>query len=78
MAKGKMMKEKEKRAGAGEREGEEHAGYGQSCVAALVGSDSTPQGDLFVVGDAFLKNWYTTFNYGGGGVKPSVSFAQAV
>lgn len=61
---------------AGERE--EHAAYGQSCVAALVGTESTPQGDLFVVGDAFLKNWYTTFSYGGGGVKPSVSFAQAV
>ena len=53
---------------------------GQNCVAALVGTDVTPAGNLFVVGDAFLKNWYTVFNYRDAGVggKASVSFAQAV
>ena len=63
----------------GEGEGEvQHAGYVQNCVAALVGTDGTPEGDLFVVGDAFLKNWYTVFNYKDVGGRPSVSFAQAV
>lgn len=50
----------------------------QMCVAAIVGTDVSPQGDLFVVGDPFLKNWYTTFSYAGAGGQPSVSFAQAV
>ena len=55
-----------------------HDGSVQNCVAALVGTDGTPGENLFVVGDAFLKNWYTTFSYGSGGGRPSVSFAEAV
>ncbi len=54
------------------------AGSGESCVAAVVGADVTPGENVFVVGDAFLKSWYTVFNYGGKGGRPSVSFAQAV
>ena len=64
--------------GEGEAEAEAHDGSVQNCVAALVGTDGTPGENLFVVGDAFLKNWYTTFSYGSGGGRPSVSFAEAV
>ena len=55
-------------------------GYVQNCVAALGGTSDTPPGGLFVVGDAFLKSWYTVFNYqdASAGGRPSVSFAQAV
>lgn len=59
-------------------EGEADEGYVEECVAAIVGTDVSPQGDLYVVGDAFLKNWYTTFNYVGTGGKPSVNFAEAI
>lgn len=59
---------------------EDDGGEGEDCVAAIVGTDVAPEENLFVVGDAFLKSWYATFNYvdadAGGG--PSVSFAQAV
>ena len=64
--------------GEGEAEAEAHDGSVQNCVAALVGTDGTPGENLFVVGDAFLKNWYTTFSFGSGGGRPSVSFAEAV
>ena len=65
--------------GDAKAEAEAHDGSSvQNCVAALVGTDGTPGENLFVVGDAFLKNWYTTFSYGSGGGRPSVSFAEAV
>lgn len=53
-------------------------GNGDTCVAAIVGSDVVPQENLYVVGDAFLKNWYTTFNYVNSDGGPSVSFAKGV
>lgn len=49
-----------------------------SCVAAIVGTDVDPQENLYVVGDAFLKNWYSTFNYVNANGGPSVSFAAAI
>ena len=52
--------------------------YGENCVAAIVGTNVSPQENLYVVGDAFLKNWYTTFNYVNAGGGPSVGFAEAV
>lgn len=65
-------------AGAVEGAGEADDASTETCVAAIVGTDVSPQGDLYVVGDAFLKNWYTTFNYVDAGGQPSVSFAEAV
>lgn len=50
----------------------------ESCVAAIVGTDVDPQENLYVVGDAFLKSWYTTFNYVNADGGPSVSFAAAI
>ena len=61
-----------------EGDGEAEYGYGGNCVAAVVGTDVAPQENLYVVGDAFLKNWYTTFNYVNAGGGPSVGFAEAV
>lgn len=58
--------------------GEADDGDAENCVAAIVGTDDTPQADVYVVGDAFLKNWYTTFNYVSAGGGPSVSLAKAV
>lgn len=64
------------RMGRGKRQTDD--GDGENCVAAIVGTDVAPQENLYVVGDAFLKNWYTTFNYVNSDGGPSVSFAEAV
>ena len=66
------------RAGAVKGAEREDDGYAENCVAAIVGADVAPQENLYVVGDAFLKNWYTTFNYVNAGGGPSVSFAEAL
>ncbi|KAF2086188.1 acid protease, partial [Saccharata proteae CBS 121410] len=48
------------------------------CVAALAGFDISPTENLYVVGDTFLKNWYSIYNYNNANGGPSVSFAKAV
>lgn len=48
------------------------------CVAGIAGGDIDPVDNLYVVGDVFIKNWYSIFNYVNAGGKPSVSFAKAV
>lgn len=64
------------RMGKGKRQAD--GGDGENCVAAIVGTDVAPGENLYVVGDAFLKNWYTTFNYVNADGGPSVSLAEAV
>ncbi|CAK4030641.1 Aspartic protease [Lecanosticta acicola] len=47
------------------------------CLASVIGGDLDPTENLYVVGDAFLKNWYSTFHYD----SPSsayVAFAKSV
>ncbi|KAM3418932.1 hypothetical protein BST61_g4890 [Cercospora zeina] len=47
------------------------------CVAGIAGADLSPTENLWIVGDTFLKNWYSTFQY----VNPQkayVNFAKAV
>ncbi|CAD6573198.1 MAG: hypothetical protein ASARMPRED_005930 [Alectoria sarmentosa] len=61
-----------------EEEGDGVENKYENCVAAVVGTDVSPQENLYVVGDAFLKNWYTTFNYVNAGGGPSVGFAEVV
>lgn len=70
--------EREVAARGAKRARQAHDSDGESCVAAIVGSDVAPDENLYVVGDAFLKNWYTTFNYVDANGGPSVSFAEAV
>lgn len=53
-------------------------GGGQDCVAAIVGTDMGPEGNLYVLGDAFLKSWYSVFSFGSAGGRASVSFAEAM
>lgn len=49
------------------------------CLGAIVGADLDPTQNLYVVGDTFLKNWYSIYNYvNAPGGKPSVSFAKSV
>jgi hypothetical protein len=52
---------------------------GPTCVAGIVGADLFGPGqNLWVVGDTWLKNWYSVYSYTGAGGKPSVSFARAI
>lgn len=46
------------------------------CLSTIMGADLDPTQNLYVVGDSFLKNWYSTYNYNGGA--PQVEFAEAV
>ncbi|KAI6959199.1 hypothetical protein KC329_g17437, partial [Hortaea werneckii] len=48
------------------------------CLASIAAFDIRPQENLYVVGDAFLKNWYSIYSYDGANGRPSVSFAKAV
>lgn len=41
------------------------SGSGGYCIASVVGADLGPTQNLYVVGDSFLKNWYSTFHYDG-------------
>lgn len=52
-------------------------GTGASCTAAIIGVDIEPGESFYVVGDTFLKSWYSTFSYGTAG-QATVSFAKAV
>jgi cathepsin D len=45
------------------------------CVAGIAAEDISPSENLYVVGDVFLKNWYSIYSYAG---SASVSFAKAV
>lgn len=47
---------------------------GGLCLGGIAGADLQPTENLYVVGDGFLKNWYSIYNYDNGA---SVSFAKA-
>lgn len=49
----------------------------QLCISAIAGADISPTTNLYVVGDTFLKNWYSIYSYNNAGGKPSVSFAKS-
>ncbi|KAK5171894.1 uncharacterized protein LTR77_003531 [Saxophila tyrrhenica] len=49
----------------------------QYCLGSVAGADINPGLNLYVVGDTFLKNWYSIYSYNNDGGKPSVSFAKA-
>jgi hypothetical protein len=47
------------------------------CMAGLSGTD-VDDFDMFVVGDTFLKNWYSVFSYSANHDKPAVLFAPSI
>ncbi|KXT11479.1 hypothetical protein AC579_2420 [Pseudocercospora musae] len=44
----------------------------QLCIAGIAGADLDPTEELYVVGDTFLKNWYSTYQY----VSPQKAFVN--
>lgn len=46
------------------------------CIAGIAAADLDPTQNLYVVGDAFLKNWYSIYHFGGA-KDTYVGFAKA-
>lgn len=48
------------------------------CIAGLAGADLTDIENLYVVGDTFIKNWYTVFSYDGSDGEPAVLLGTSI
>lgn len=48
------------------------------CLSGLIGGDLTTTENLYVVGDVFIKNWYTVMSYSGSDGSPAVLFAPSI
>lgn len=53
------------------------ANQAKYCLSAIAGADIDPTQNLYVVGDTFLKSWYSIYSYTSTGGKPSVGFAKS-
>lgn len=53
----------------------EAGGY---CIAGFSGGDLTGLDDFYIVGDTFIKNWYSVFSYSASDGAPAVLFAPNV
>ncbi|KAF2720717.1 aspartyl protease [Polychaeton citri CBS 116435] len=53
-------------------------GDGSFCLGAIASGDLDPTQNLYVVGDTFLKNWYSIYSYTQNGGRPAVGFAKSV
>lgn len=51
---------------------------GDTCMSAIMGSGTFEEGDnLYVLGDAWLKGWWSVYGYDDSGMPASVGFAQS-
>lgn len=48
------------------------------CIAGLMGGDLTSTENLYVVGDVFIKNWYTVMSFDASSGSPAVLFAPSI
>lgn len=48
------------------------------CIAGLAGGDISESQNLYVVGDTFIKNWYTVMSYTANDGAPAVLFAPSI
>jgi cathepsin D len=51
---------------------------GGYCIAGFSGGDLTGLDDFYIVGDTFIKNWYSVFSFSASGGSPAVLFAPNV
>lgn len=54
-----------------------NSALGGTCIAAIAAADLDPTENLYVVGDSFLKNWYSIYSFTSNGGSPAVLFAAA-
>lgn len=48
------------------------------CLAGFAGLDIYTDENLYIVGDTFIKNWYTVFSYDAYDGEPAVLFAPSI
>lgn len=48
------------------------------CIAGFMGGDVSSTENLYVVGDTFIKNWYTVMSYSASDGSPAVLFAPSL
>lgn len=48
------------------------------CLAGLAGIDLTDIENLYVIGDTFIKNWYTVFSYDASDGEPAVLLGTSI
>lgn len=48
------------------------------CIAGFMGGDISTTENLYVVGDTFIKNWYTVMSYSASDGSPAVLFAPSI
>ncbi|KUI67760.1 Cathepsin E [Cytospora mali] len=48
------------------------------CIAGFMGGDISTTENLYVVGDTFIKNWYTVMSYTGSNGSPAVLFSPNI
>jgi cathepsin D len=48
------------------------------CIAGFMGGDISTAENLYVVGDTFIKNWYTVMSYSASDGSPAVLFAPSI
>lgn len=48
------------------------------CIAGFMGGDISTTENLYVVGDTFIKNWYTVMSYSASNGSPAVLFAPSI
>lgn len=53
-------------------------GLENMCIAGFAGLDLYADENLYIVGDTFLKNWYTVFSYDASSGEPAVLFAPSL
>lgn len=54
------------------------SGLENYCIAGLAGIDLTDIENLYVVGDTFIKNWYTVFSYDANDGEPAVLLGTSI
>lgn len=55
-----------------------NAGLENMCLAGFAGLDLYADENLYIVGDTFIKNWYTVFSYDAYDGEPAVLFAPSL
>lgn len=58
--------------------GSVNSGLENMCIAGFAGLDIYTDENLYIVGDTFIKNWYTVFSYDAYDGAPAVLFAPGL
>lgn len=54
------------------------SGFANMCLAGFAGLDLYADENLYIIGDTFIKNWYTVFSYDAADGAPAVLLAPSI